>query len=122
MLSFLLNLPYTCLGFAMGIFSLPKSFKINKNPFAIIIKIGSFWWAVGYLKGLRATTFGNVIILGPKTEDKDFEHELVHLEQYKKEPLVHPFLYLIELVKNGYKNNKYEVEAYKIAGNKYRSS
>ena len=62
---------------------------------------------------------GNVILLGPNILDKDLEHELVHIKQYQREPFIHPILYAIELLKFGYRNNKYEKEAYGRAGNVY---
>ncbi len=77
------------------------------------------WWGIGYLKGIRAATIGNVVLLSSKSKNKDLEHELVHVGQYQDEPLVHPILYFFELLKNGYKNNKYEVEAYNKADNNY---
>ena len=118
-LSFILNLPYTIMGLIMSLISIPKSMRFNKKLCAIIIKTGKFWWAWGYLKGSRATVFGNVVLLSKRVEDRDLEHELIHVEQYDQEPLIHPMLYFIERIKNGYRNNTYEVEAYKKAGNSY---
>ena len=71
------------------------------------------------MKGVRAMAMGNVILLGPNILDKDLEHELVHIKQYQREPFIHPLLYAIELLRFGYKNNKYEQEAYGRAGNVY---
>lgn len=73
------------------------------------------------MKGTRAATIGHVVILGPSTRVGDLEHELVHVTQYCSAPLIFPFLYYFELFKKGYRNNKYEVEAYKVAGNEYLS-
>ena len=63
---------------------------------------------------------GHVILLSPKIEDFDLEHELIHVQQYDQEPLIYPILYSIELIRKGYRNNKYEIEAYRIAGNVYK--
>ena len=104
----------------MGIISLPKAIAMRKNPYAIIITITKFWWDIGYMKGARAMTIGNVILLSPKIENKDLEHELIHVKQYERMPLIYPILYYIELIKKGYRNNKYEIEAYQIAGNVYK--
>ena len=42
-----------------------------------------------------------------------FKHEYIHIEQIRKLGwLKFYFLYLVENAKNGYKENKYEVEAY----------
>lgn len=82
----------------------------------------SFWWLRIYAKGARAMAIGNVVLLGPKLEKGDLEHELVHVEQWQREPFVHLFLYWIELARKGYRNNKYEVEAYDRAGNLYKGN
>lgn len=63
---------------------------------------------------------GHVVLLGPRLEDKDLEHELVHVVQYQRMPLIHPVLYIVELIRKGYRNNKYEIEAYQKAGNIYK--
>ncbi|TSC68947.1 MAG: hypothetical protein G01um101456_410 [Parcubacteria group bacterium Gr01-1014_56] len=73
-----------------------------------------------FMKGGRAITIGHIILLGPNTEDRDLEHELVHVEQFTRMPLIFPILYYIELIKKGYINNKYEKEAYQKARNVYR--
>ena len=70
------------------------------------------WWRFGYLKGARAITLGNIIILGPKIEEFDLGHEITHVYQYLKYPLIFPVLYYVELFKNGYKDNKFEKEAF----------
>lgn len=62
---------------------------------------------------------GYVVLLGPMEREKDLEHELVHVEQYVREPFIHFFLYNFEYLHHGYRNNKYEVEAYNRAGNLY---
>ena len=64
-------------------------------------------------------TNGHIIQISPLEQDKELEHELVHVQQAIREPLIHPFLYALESHKHGYRNNKYEVEAYQRAGNKY---
>lgn len=65
---------------------------------------------------------GNVVQLAPTADEKDLEHELIHVRQYEEAPLVHPLLYFIESLRYGYRNNKYEREAYEKAGNRYLSS
>ncbi len=72
------------------------------------------------MKGARAAAMGHVVLLSPLTEDKDLEHELVHVDQYQRLPFIQPFLYYFELLRKGYRNNKYEVEAYEKAGNIYK--
>lgn len=120
MLSFILNLPYTFIGLIIAIISLPKSVVTDWHNKAIIITAKSFWWSFGYLKNMRAATIGHIILLGQKLEDRDLDHEIIHVSQYARLPLVYPFLYYWELTTKGYKNNKYEIEAYQKAGNIYR--
>jgi len=56
-------------------------------------------------------------VAGIKTYRKEpeqlFKHEYIHIEQVRKLGwLKFYFLYLVESAKNGYEENKYEVEAY----------
>lgn len=121
-ISFLLNIPYTLIGFALALLSLPTDIKITKRPFAFVVSVKRFWWVFGYMRNARAMVLGNIILLGPGIEAGDLEHELVHIRQYRREPFIHPFLYYIELMRKGYRNNKYEVEAYNQAGNLYKET
>lgn len=72
------------------------------------------------MKRARAMAIGHVVLLGPKLEVKDLEHELVHVSQHQRVPIIQPILYAVELFKRGYRNNKYEIEAYQKAGNVYK--
>lgn len=112
MIGFILNIPYTAIGLLLALISRPKDIKFLKS-LAFIVDVKSLWWTIGYMRGARAVTFGHVVILGPKTEPRDLNHELVHVKQYKDAPIIFPFLYYFELIRKGYKNNKYEIEAYK---------
>jgi hypothetical protein len=118
-IAFILNSPWTALGLFLALVSLPRKAKINWDKLAIIVWINSWWWAIFWMKGARAAAFGHVILLGDKTRDLDLEHELIHVEQYVRAPIIHPFLYAIELIRKGYRNNKYEEEAYRRSGNTY---
>jgi len=120
MIGFVLNIPYTIVGLIMGLVSLPTSTALRTSPYAFVLNVKKFWWAVGYMKNARAITIGHVVMLGPNLEDKDFEHELIHVEQHQQTPLIQPVLYCIELMRKGYRNNKYENEAYCRAGNVYK--
>lgn len=71
------------------------------------------------MKNIRGMAMGNVVLLGPKELEGDLEHELVHVEQFQRAPLIHPFLNFIETVRHGYANNKYEKEAYEKSGSPY---
>jgi aminoglycoside phosphotransferase (APT) family kinase protein len=122
MISFILNLPYTIIGLLIALLSIPIEIKFQSRPYAFVIKIKKFWWATGHHKNARAMTVGHVVLLGPNLENKDLEHELIHVEQYQRLPFIFPFLYYIELIQHGYINNKYEDEAYKKAGNLYKEN
>ena len=121
LVTFILNIPWTLIGLGAAFISLPKKFSINKNPFALIIYVRSFWFLswMSFYKGVRGMALGNVVLLGRNSFPNDLEHELVHVRQSEKAPLVQPFLYFIETIKNGYKNNKYEVEAYSTTNSVY---
>ncbi len=120
MIGFILNIPWSVIGILVGIVSVPKSVKLHARPHAVIMTVKSLWWAVGYARGARATAIGHVVLLGPKIKEKDLEHELVHVEQHERAPLIQPLLYFIEVIKNGATpKNKYEAEAYQRAGNVY---
>lgn len=121
MISFLLNLPWTILGLLAGIVSVPRKFSLNGKPYAFVLTVKSFWWYVWLpnMKGARAMAIGQTVLLGPNILQNDLEHELIHVEQAIRVPLVHPVLYTIETMRKGYRQNKYEVEAYDRAGNIY---
>jgi len=104
----------------ISLISIPTKLEFRKNPYAFMVKVKKFWWVFGYVKNARAVVIGHVVIFGSNLEDKDLEHELIHVEQYQRMPLIQPILYYIELIRKGYKNNKYEDEAYRKAGNIYK--
>lgn len=65
-----------------------------------------------------AIVFGNTIYLHNTSEEeflankKWLRHELKHIEQYKRYGFFRfIILYLLESIKSGYTNNKYEIEA-----------
>ncbi|MEN9338159.1 MAG: hypothetical protein RIQ41_473 [Candidatus Parcubacteria bacterium] len=121
MLGFILNIPYTLIGFLVAAISVPTSVEFRAKPYAFILNVKKFWWAIGYMKNARAMAIGHIVLLGSNLEHKDLEHELIHVEQYERAPLIHPVLYYIELLRKGYRNNKYEEEAYRRAGNIYKT-
>jgi len=120
-IAFILNLPWNLVGIIIGLISIPKKVSIHLHPFSIIFTVRSFWWYkwMSGKAGVRAMTNGQIINLGPLEQQKDLEHELIHVEQAIREPLIHPILYMLESRKDGYRQNKYEDEAYERAGNKY---
>lgn len=73
-------------------------------------------WKLGSEK--VAIVFGSTIHLHNTTKEeflsniKWVSHEIKHIEQYKRYGFVtFIFLYLLESIKNGYINNKFEIEA-----------
>ena len=84
---------------------------IEKSPLARIARMVLMEKAV-------AMVLGNGIHLSGVTKEeflndkKWVKHELVHVEQYKRYGILKFLtLYLIESIRNGYFNNKFEVEA-----------
>lgn len=118
-MAFILNLPYTLWGMVLALFLVPYKVKFHKKPIAFIFYVRANFYGFGYIQGWRGVTVGNTIILNPKEELGDLEHELVHVEQYDRLPLIQPLLYYYELFRRGYRENKYEKEAYQKAGNVY---
>lgn len=117
---FVLNIPYTSTAIIPLLLSGPYNFRFVKDPITLVFRVRSFWWAFGYLKNARAMTIGHIILLSPKELKKDFEHEIIHVKQCERQPLIHPFLYLYELIKYGYRNNKFEDKAYRVSKSIYK--
>lgn len=120
-LAYVLNVPWTILGVLLAFISIPVSITLHRKAGAVVFKVKSFWWFnwLPQSNGTRGMALGNVVMMGPKEMDKDLQHELIHVEQIMREPFVHIFLYYLEMFKKGYKNNKYEIEAYTRAENIY---
>lgn len=113
----ILNLPWSLVATIAGLLSMPHKIEISYKPLALIIHARSFWYRRP--RGVRAMTLGNVVLLGPELLPRDLEHELVHVEQNTRMPFIFPFLNQYQTWRHGYRDNKYEQEAYKVAGNKY---
>ncbi len=116
-LKILLNIPWSFVMYVAALVSLPHHLQFGK--WCVIITVRSFWWYPA--RGVRAMTLGNVILLGPRVERGDLDHELVHIEQSMRETFIHPFLSCYQLLKYGSRDSVYEQEAYRKAGNRYRS-
>lgn len=122
LISLILNLPYTLTGIILALSLFPKSVIFASNPYRIVFKVRRDSFGFDFKKGWRGMTMCNVIILNNLEQAKDLEHEIIHVKQFQSFPLIFPILYTIELWKHGYRNNKYEDEAYSGAGNIYKKS
>lgn len=117
----ILNLPFTLVGIFPLILSGPYHIMLIHNPYALVVKVRRFWWAFGYFKHARAMTIGHIILMSSKELKNDLEHELIHVKQYGKYPVIYPFLYVYELVKNGYRQNRFEDEAYTLSKSVFKA-
>lgn len=120
-LAFALNLPWNIVGLLLAIISVPHKITLVKEPFTLVVDVYTFWWQtwLPLHKGVRASSIGNTVLLGKNLLPMDLEHELIHVKQYEQRPFIQAFLYAFETFRHGYKNNKYEIEAYEKVGNKY---
>ena len=110
MVGLILNLPWTIIGFLGAILSVPTRVAFNKDPRAIIFIVRSFWWFP--VRGAKGITFGNCVLVLAHVGAKYTHHELVHVRQNMDKPLTGKFLYWYELIRKGYWNTSYEIEAY----------
>ena len=111
-ISFILNIPWTLIGILMVVVLIYKSVlvKISDKTFVLIVQ--RLWINEIFLRRkVNGFAIGNVVLLSTKYSDNIYRHELVHINQFQKYPLIFPFLYCIEFLKKGYYNNKYEIEA-----------
>lgn len=116
MFGFILNFPFTIIGLVSGLISLPTSITLRKNPYAFILNVRTFRWYFWGRRKARAITVGHTVLLSPKIEEHDLEHELIHVRQYEKFLFLFPFLYYYESFRKDYRNNKFEDEAFRISG------
>lgn len=123
-LIFLLNLPWTVVGILTSLLSVPTGIDYTSQPTTIVFRVRSFWWLtwMPWYKGARAITNGHVVSLGPNADIRDLQHELVHVEQGLRYPLIFPLLHTIEWLRHGYRNNKYEAEAFARSGSRYTAT
>jgi len=117
--TFILNLPFTLVAIIPLILSFPYDFKLVKNPLSFVFKVKSFWWGFNYLRYARAITISHIIFLGSRFLRNDLEHEIIHVKQFDKYPLIFPILYFYERFKNGYRKNRFEDEAYRLSKSTY---
>lgn len=116
-ITFILNFPWSLLGLLCGLLSLPQNIRVDRSRSVVIINVKRLWMNEIFLwRGVRGLTLGNTMLLSKLSNNNTYNHEIVHLRQFMKMPLIFPLFYCIELVKNGYQGNKYEKEAYQAGG------
>lgn len=109
----ILNLPWSLLGLFYGIFCCPTSIGTDRQALVIIMKVKRLWVSEIFLgQRVGGFTLGNTILLSNAADDNIYGHEIIHVKQFTKLPIIFPVLYLLEFVKNGYYDNRYEREAY----------
>lgn len=115
-ITFILNLPWSLLGLLCGLLSLPQNIKVDKPQSVVIINVKRLWMNEIFLwHRVRGLTLGNTVLLS-ELSNSTYNHEIVHVRQFMKMPLIFPLFYCAELIKNGYRGNKYEKEAYQAGG------
>ena len=112
---FLLNLPFTLAAIIPLILSFPHDFKLVKNPLSFVFKVKSFWWGFNYLRYARAITISHIIFLGPRLLKNDLEHEIIHVKQFDKYPLIFPMV--TEKIDLKMKHTDYQIVSTKVDNN-----
>lgn len=110
--SSILNIPWNLSGILFAVISVPTRAQIHR-PYALVFTVKSLWWAklLPSYREVRAVTIGQVVLLGGEVKQRDLQHELAHVAQAVRAPLVQPVLYTVETIRFGYRSNKYEKEA-----------
>ena len=119
--SFISNILWSFLGLLLWIIHIPYSLKMSNSPLALIMRVQNtnlLDRVPGY-KNWRWIALGNIAILNHREENWDEDHELVHVAQFMRYPGIFPFLNILETSKYWYRNNKFEIEAYNKAKNRY---
>lgn len=119
----LLNLPWSAIGIFNALLSLPKKVKFSRKPPPIIFNVRSFWWYrwLPSRKKIRGITNGHVISLTDEADELDLKHELIHVEQHMRYPLICGPLFLFEQFRHWSDpmSNRFEKEAYQKSGSRF---
>ena len=111
LLKYFFNAPYTLMGLFNVLLCFPYKMQFAKN--AVVFHCLTCGLVhLGFPK-VRGFAIGNIVVVRKSQSTKIVAHELVHVEQYMKYPLIFGFMYLYELRK-GYWNNRFEIEAYSL--------
>ena len=110
---FVLNLPWSLAGLFYSLLMLPRNIKTDKLQFVMVLRVRRLWInEVVLRRRVRGFTLGNTILLSDVADNNTYDHEIVHVRQFMKEPFIFPLFYCFEFIKHGYQNSKYEKEAY----------
>lgn len=109
-IKYLLNLPWTLLGLCNVIFCVPYKVEFRKD--AIVFRTLHLGLLQIYAPKGKGYSLGNMVVVRRNASEKILHHELIHVEQHMRYPFICAFLYHYELLRLGYFNNKFEVEAY----------
>ncbi|HEY2838413.1 MAG TPA: hypothetical protein VGJ26_04650 [Pirellulales bacterium] len=118
--------PATALGIAAGALGLATGGRVRRRGRVLEFYGGFVTWLLGRVPprplGALAMTLGHVVLGASEAAlDVTHQHELVHVEQYERwGPLFIPAYLLCSLVlrlrgRDGYRDNPFEVEAYRRA-------
>lgn len=95
----------------------PSDLPTGAVPPGVQLRVGRLIPRIGGLLGrmrgpAHAVTLGRTIIVHPRftLDDRLLAHELVHVRQWRQDPLF-PLRYTLATLRHGYWNNPYEVEA-----------
>jgi hypothetical protein len=89
---------------------LPEGVVVRRNR--LVPTLGG-WLMGGDRRPAGGVTLGDTILVPPGAEPRDdlLVHELVHVEQWRADPLF-ALRYCAGSLRHGYRDNPYEVEAY----------
>ena len=80
---------------------------MKDTPKHLKVRWSWFFWG-------DAFTLGPIIFIRPNHSEALYAHELIHVRQWWDDPYLFWFKYLYYFLRYGYKNNPYEIEAYKV--------
>jgi hypothetical protein len=88
---------------------LPEGVEVRRN--GLLPRVGG--WLMGSRVAAGAVTLGRTILVPGDRPVRDdlIVHELVHVEQWDRDPLF-ALKYCAQYLRHGYRRNPYEIEAY----------
>ena len=67
----------------------------------------------GHRRTAAAVTVGQTIVVHPdaRLTERLLRHEVAHVQQWRRDPLLFPLRYALQHLRRGYRDNPFEVEA-----------